>query len=210
MPDDIRSVAQRRSCDPLTLPFTALHFPPLETARLFLRSISYADTSFVIQHFLDPIVQRYLYDDEPITTPEQATAILDFYLAAPDADYNRWTIVRKTDHQPIGTCGFHKWSRPHRRAEIGYDLSPVYQGYGYMTEAVEAMVQHGFSRLNLHRIEALVAVENTRSLALLQRLSFQQEGLLREYFWSNGKAHDHYMLARLCTDVPPNKHDLSA
>lgn len=196
--------------DHLTLPSTSTHFPALETARLFLRPISSADTSFVIQHFLHPSVQRYLYDDEPITTPEQATAILDFYLASPDADYNRWTIVRKTDDQRIGTCGFHKWSRPHRRAEIGYDLSPAYQGYGYMTEAVEAMLQHGFRRLKLHRIEALVAVENTRSLALLQRVSFQQEGLLREYFWSNGKAHDHYLLARLCTDGPATKHDKSA
>ena len=189
----------------MALPSTTMHFPPLETARLFLRPISYADTNFVIQHFLDPIVQRYLYDAEPMTTPEQAIAIIDFYLAAPDADYNRWTIVRKADHQPIGTCGFHKWNHPHRRAEIGYDLSPAYQGSGYMTEAVQAMVEHGFKRLDLYRIEALVAVANTRSLALLKRLSFQQEGLLRKYFWSNGQAHDHYVLARLCTDVPPNE-----
>ncbi|MFN8441384.1 MAG: GNAT family protein [Caldilineaceae bacterium] len=186
----------------LSAPNTNLHFPPLETARLLLRPISDADSSFVVQHFLNPNVQRYLYDEEPMTTPEHALAIIDFYTASPDAPYNRWVVVCKTDQQPMGTCGFHKWSRPHRRAEIGYDLSPDYQGHGYMTEAVAAMIEHGFQRLNLYRIEALVAVENERSLALLRRLGFQQEGLLRSYFWSNGQAYDHVLLSRLCSDTP--------
>lgn len=177
------------------------HFPPLETTRLLLRPICAEDSSFVIQHFLNPDVQRYLYDEEPMTMPEQALAIIDFYTASADAAYNRWVIVRKVDQQPMGTCGFHKWSRPHRRAEIGYDLSPDYQGHGYMTEAVAAMIEHGFQRLNLYRIEALVAVENERSLALLHRLGFQQEGILRGYFWSSGQAYDHVTLSRLRSDI---------
>jgi ribosomal-protein-alanine N-acetyltransferase len=190
----------------MTAPPSELRFPPLETARLLLRPISPSDADFVIEHFLDPAVQQYLYDEEPLTTPEQALAIIDFYTAAPNLDYNRWTLLRKADLQPIGTCGFHKWSHQHRRAEIGYDLSLAYQGCGYMTEAVGAMLEYGFSALDLYRIEALVAVANIRSCALLQRLGFQQEGLLRKYFWSGGQGHDHYLLARLRTDPAPLEH----
>lgn len=190
----------------MTIPSGELHFPLLETARLLLRPIHASDAAFVIEHFLDPAVQQYLYDEEPLTTPEQALAIIDFYTAASTSDYNRWILVRKTDRQPLGTCGFHKWSRQHRRAEIGYDLSPAYQGCGYMSEAVHAMLEHGFSMLGLARIEALVAVTNTRSRTLLQRLGFLHEGTLRKYFWSAGQAYDHQLFARLSTDPSPHEH----
>ena len=33
-----------------------------------LRPIERADTAFVARHFLDPLVQRYLLDEEPLTT----------------------------------------------------------------------------------------------------------------------------------------------
>lgn len=189
----------------MATPPSELLFPPLETARLVLRPIGASDAAFVIAHFLDPSVQQYLYDEEPLTTPAQALAILDFYTAAPTLDYNRWILLRKADRQPIGTCGFHKWSHQHRRAEIGYDLGRAYQGYGYMTEAVQAMLEHGFSALGLYRIEALVAVANTRSRTLLQRLGFQHEGTLRKYFWSGGQAHDHDLFALLRTDPSPQE-----
>lgn len=172
-------------------------FPPLETERLYLRPISRSDSEFIVQHFLEPSVQQYLYDNEPMTTPEEALAIIDFYVNPIDTTYNRWVLVRKSDQCPLGTCGFHFWNRAHRRAEIGYDLSPAYVGNGYMSEAVQAMLLHGYNKLDLYRIEAQVAVENQRSQALLERLGFQREGLLRANFWSGGQPHDHYLFARL-------------
>lgn len=172
-------------------------FPALVTARLLLRPIARADTAFVVRHFLDPLVQRYLLDEEPLTSPAQAAAIVDLYLEPPDAPYNRWVIVRRADDTPVGTCGFHKWNRVHRRAEIGYDLSPAFWGQGYMREAVHAMLAHGFDAMGLHRVEALVALPNTASAKLLVRLGFQREGLLRGYYFRDGAFHDHLLFACL-------------
>lgn len=73
-------------------------FPALSTARLLLRPISRADTAFVTRHFLDPQVQRFLLDEEPLGSAEEAAAIVDFYLERPDAPYNRWVVLRR-DHQ---------------------------------------------------------------------------------------------------------------
>ena len=175
-------------------------FPPLRTERLLLRPIARDDTPFVVRHFCDPLVQRYLVDEEPIETADQAAAIVDFYLERPDAPYNRWVVLRASDDAPLGTCGFHKWSQQHRRAEIGYDLSPAYWGQGYMREAVRAMLAHGFGPLGLHRIEALVAAQNERSAKLLLDLGFQREGLLRDYFQQSGLFYDHLLFARLSGD----------
>lgn len=176
---------------------TAALAATLATERLLLRPLSFEDSAFAARHFTDPAVHRFMLDDEPITTAEQAAAIVRFYVATPGATYNRWVLVRKADGEPLGTCGYHRWSRQHHKAELGYDLSPAWQGQGYMREAVGATLRHGFEALGLHRVEALVAVANERSAHLLRRLGFAREGLLRECFFSGGRFHDHELYALL-------------
>jgi ribosomal-protein-alanine N-acetyltransferase len=169
----------------------------LETERLLLRPISRDDTAFAAQHFTDPEVNRFMLDDEPTTTAAEAAEIVAFYVDTPGDSYNRWVLVRKQGGEPIGTCGFHRWNRRHRKAEIGYDLGPAWWGQGYMREAVEAALRHGFGAMGLHRIEALVAPTNVRSSHLLLRLGFAREGLLRDSFFSGGRFHDHELYALL-------------
>ncbi|MEM5774241.1 MAG: GNAT family N-acetyltransferase, partial [Anaerolineaceae bacterium] len=158
---------------------TELHFSALETGRLLLRPLGMEDLDFVFHHFGDPRVAQYLLDEPPVASLEEAEAIIQFYLNTEGKNHNRWALVRKADGQVIGTCGFHKWDRAHFRAEIGYDLAPDCWGQGYMTEALRAALNSGFSRMNLHRIDAVVHVENDGSNRLLRRLGFQLEGVLR-------------------------------
>ena len=172
-------------------------FPPLFTPRLHLRALQLADTAFVLRHFSDPLVTAHLLDEPPLANEAEAQALIQFYLDGVGQPHNRWVIVRLADQQPIGTCGFHKWDRRNQRAEIGYDLGAPFWGQGYMTEALRAVLELGFTQLGLHRIEALVAVENTRSCRLLQTLGFQQEGRLRDYYCLNGMFYDHYHFALL-------------
>jgi ribosomal-protein-alanine N-acetyltransferase len=169
----------------------------LESERLLLRPIRREDAVFAAQHFTDPAVNRFLLDDEPITTAEQAASIVAFYVDAPGATYNRWVLVRKADGASLGTCGYHRWSQQHHKAEIGYDLSPAWHGQGYMREAVSTMLRHGFGPMGLHRAEALVAVPNVRSAHLLRQLGFAREGVLRDSFFSGGRFHDHELYALL-------------
>lgn len=169
----------------------------LETERLYLRPLTLADTDFVFQHFSDLAVTQYLMDEPPVTEYDQAQAIVQFYQDPAGKNHNRWVLIRKADQQLIGTCGYHKWEKRYCRAEIGYDLAPAAWGQGYMTEALRIVIQHGFARMGLNRIEALVYVANERSLRLLQRLGFKPEGILRDYFCLDGKFYDHTLLALL-------------
>ena len=131
---------------------------------------------------------------------EEAQAIVDFYVSPGPKTYNRWVIVRKADVQAIGTCGFHRWNKQHRRAEIGYDLARSAWRQGFMTEALTAVLEHGFAWMQLNRIEGLVHTENEASIRLLERLGFQKEGLLRQYFRQGDNYHDHWLLALLRTE----------
>lgn len=100
--------------------------PTLSTARLTLRQMDLDDLDFAYRHFSDPQVSRYLVDEPPVATREEAEAILRFYLEPEGKPYNRWGIALKASGGLIGTVGYHKWYRAHHRAEIGYDLSPAY------------------------------------------------------------------------------------
>ncbi len=175
-------------------------FGALETARLLLRPLAAGDLEFIFQHFSDPEVGRYLLDEDPLTTRKEAQAIVDFYVSPGPKTYNRWVIVRKLDLQAVGTCGFHRWNKAHCRAEIGYDLARPAWRQGFMTEALTAVLEYGFTQMQLHRIEALVHPENAASIRLLERLEFQKEGLLRHYFRQGDTYYDHWLLALLRTE----------
>ncbi len=168
-----------------------LTYPDLHTERLFLRALSMEDLDFAYQHFGDARVAQYLLDEPPVASREEAEAIIQFYLNPEGKNHNRWALVRKADGRVIGTCGFHKWDRAHMRAEVGYDLSPDCWGQGYMTEALRAALNNGFTRMNLHRIDAVVHVDNDGSNRLLQKLGFKLEGVLRGYYYWDGAFHDH-------------------
>ena len=172
-------------------------FSPLETSRLHLRPLSQSDVEFVYRHFSNPEINRYLLDEAPVNSVEQAQEIVDFFMLPTATTYTRWVLVTKADSQPIGTCGFHKCDKRNRRSEIGYDLTPSAWGQGYMSEALTAMLEYGFTHLNLNRIEALVYTENAASLKLLEKLKFQKEGLLRDYFYQNDEFYDHWLLSLL-------------
>jgi len=66
-----------------------------------------------------------------------------------------------------------------------------------MTEALHAVIQNGFERMKLNRIDALVYIDNPRSFQLLEKLGFKQEGILRDYFYLEGTFYDHYIYSLL-------------
>jgi ribosomal-protein-serine acetyltransferase len=58
-----------------------------------------------------------------------------------------------------------------------------------MTAAVKALIDEGFQRLELNRIQARVATGNHRSQAVCDRLGLKKEGVLRQAEW----LYDHYV-----------------
>ena len=78
-----------------------------------------------------------------------------------------------------GVCGF--------GIAIG-DRAHWGQGYGY--EAACLSLAFAFDELNLHRVTATVFSYNARSIALLEKLGFQREGVYREFLQRDGARYD--------------------
>ena len=84
-----------------------------------------------------------------------------------------------------------------KSGSIGYWLAKQYNGKGYMSDAVEKLCEHAFSRMELERIEAACLPSNKRSIKLLKKCNFQQKGFCRSYLQINGKREDHLLFGRL-------------
>jgi len=79
---------------------------------------------------------------------------------------------------------------------LGYRLDETRVGTGLMREALIAAIRYMFQMEGLHRIEANVMPHNDRSVRLLQRLGFRNEGRAQRYLNIQGRweDHDHYVM----------------
>lgn len=82
-------------------------------------------------------------------------------------------------------------------AQLGYWMGERFAGQGYMTRAVHISLGEMFHRRGMERIEAACVPENGRSIRLLERNGFVQEGYLHGYLEINGKRRDHILFALL-------------
>jgi ribosomal-protein-alanine N-acetyltransferase len=175
-------------------------FPTLETDRLLLRKITRDDAPAVFDYASDPQVPLYMP-----WLPHQSLAETYAYLAQVIDHYAQgepgpWGIVHKGDARLIGACGYSNWRREHRRAEIGYVLHRGYWGHGYMTEAVRAIVDFGFARMGLNRVEARCEVPNVGSARVMEKVGMTFEGILREQVYEKDRYRDMKIYALLRRD----------
>jgi ribosomal-protein-alanine N-acetyltransferase len=82
-------------------------------------------------------------------------------------------------------------------AYLGYYGMAWCAGRGLMTETVGLAVRYAFDTLGLHRVEANIQPDNTRSIALVRRLGFTREGFSPRYLRVGGAWRDHERWARL-------------
>jgi ribosomal-protein-alanine N-acetyltransferase len=173
-------------------------YPRMETQRLILRALRMEDAEFVLKEWGDPVVTFYMRDEEPLKTLEQAREMLRPLQTPEKMPYFKWWgIELKAEGFLIGTCGFCKWDKRHHHAETGYDLWPDYWGQGLMPEALSCLLRYGYEEMALHRIEATTHTENRRSQRVLEKLGFQREGLLREYYCRDGLYNDQILYSLL-------------
>ena len=88
-------------------------------------------------------------------------------------------------------------------AYVGYWVDATVARGGVITAAVALVVDHCFSRVGLHRIEATVRPENAASLRVLGKLGFRQEGMFRRYLDVDGAWRDHLCFALTADELRP-------
>src|SRR5947209_10359242 len=88
-----------------------------------------------------------------------------------------------------------------RSAWIGYWVSNSATGRGVATGALALGLDHCCGPGRLHRVEATVRPENAASRAVLGKVGFREEGLLRRYLQVDGGWRDHLLMAITIEEV---------
>ena len=96
-------------------------------------------------------------------------------------------IFLKDNQKLIGDCGF---CLQGEQVEIGYTISPEYQGQGYGKEAVKALIGFLFQTYQVEKIMARCDPENKVSIGLLERLKFIQTGFFPRSIKIRGRWKD--------------------
>ncbi|HEY8320301.1 MAG TPA: GNAT family N-acetyltransferase [Candidatus Baltobacteraceae bacterium] len=90
-----------------------------------------------------------------------------------------WLMFVRGEDEPIGWVSLRLSDRDPVGGEVGYSVLERARGKGYATEASRALIAEGFSRANLKRVRAYCLPENVASRAVLAKLGFASDGLLR-------------------------------
>jgi ribosomal-protein-serine acetyltransferase len=69
-----------------------------------------------------------------------------------------------------------------------------------VTAACRALVDHAFEELGLNRVSIACATENKESCAILERLGFRREGIVRQAEWLYDHFVDHVVYATLASE----------
>ncbi|PSL45314.1 ribosomal-protein-alanine N-acetyltransferase [Chitinophaga niastensis] len=176
-------------------------FPVLHTQRLDLIEINEHHQPDLFNLFTDQRVTAF-YHVIPLKEVADVQKVVAFLRQRFNDKLGvRWGIALKGQQEIIGTIGFNSFTHGHKGVMV-FALMPEYWRKGYITEAMQEVIQYGLSALALKRIEAEVLPGNIASEKVLEKSGFKQEGLLREWMVWNGESYDINMYALLKRDLP--------
>lgn len=176
------------------------NLPEIKTSRLILRKLKLSDAKDMYEYASDPQVSKYMvWDTHPSIncTKEFLKFVRKTYKSG---GAESWAVTLRDSGKMIGTCGFYRIDGRHRNSEIGYAMNRKYWGQGLMTEAVNAVIEFGFKKLKLNRVQANCRLENKGSEKVMIKCGMKYEGIMRELVFTKGKFHDLKVYAVLKKD----------
>lgn len=171
-----------------------------ETDRLYLKILKPNNCREVLDYYIRN--HNFLKEWEPrrpknfYTLPYQKRQLSYEFSLFKERKLVRFWIFKKEDNKLIGNiCLSNIIMGNFKSCYMGYKLDKDEINKGYMTEAISRAVQIMFNDFGLHRIEVNVVPRNERSLKVMEKLKFEQEGFSRRYLEINGRWEDHVHFA---------------
>ena len=175
-----------------------MQFSFIKTKRLVIREYSDEYLAQVFDYRSDPRV--YKTYTKKHDTKEDLAEYLKNNITEFNKDNGYSVFIVLLKDIVIGEVAISYWDYNNEKNAIGYAIRPEYQKNGYGYEAVLAVVEYMFERMGRNRIQADVEFDNAASIALLKKVGFKEEGLLRQVEYKNGQWNDSYLYAILKDD----------
>ena len=185
----------------------------LESERLILRPFenTQEDLGLIMALYTDPEIMRYVpYDLMNRVQAEEHLARIAAEWKQENALNFEMAVILKDGQAPIGRAHYHL-KEENDSAMIGLMLLKTWWGKGLAREAVLAMIDCCFDRLNLHRVTGLWQPENIASRRTMERCGMRLEAYFRQSvrYVKNGKERweDELAYAILREESLRHKHE---
>ena len=174
------------------------HPPEIRTERLLLRPFRSGDVGDVFAFASDPEWGRYLEVPHPYARRDAEEFVARVTTSHTDEKL-RWAIV----HAGKASGFLNLTVESPDAAEVGYGIARPLWGQGLVSEAVAAVITHGFESLGISRIYAFAAVENEASWRVMEKLGMRREAVLRRHRVIRGTCVDDVLYAIAQEDWSP-------
>jgi ribosomal-protein-alanine N-acetyltransferase len=174
-----------------------------EGALVILRPLERADLNERYLSWLnDPEVTRYT---ETGTFPSTAEDLENYYRSVTGSKNDvMLAVVDKKSGRHVGNVKLGPIHWVHRRATFGILIGEKdFWGKGVGLEATRLMVEYGFQRLNLHRIDLGVFAEHDAAVKCYEKAGFKVEGRMREDLFLDGEYKDRLRMGMLRSEYKP-------
>ena len=152
--------------------------PVILTQRLALRRVAPSDSGFILELLNEPAFLKNI-GDRKVRTEADALGYIAEKLAASYEihGFGLYVVEPRDEGAPMGICGFVKREvLPH--ADIGFSFLERHWSKGFALESATATLDYGRTTLGFSRVLGLTALENPRSIRLLERLGLRFERLI--------------------------------
>jgi aminoglycoside 6'-N-acetyltransferase len=145
-------------------------FQPIDTERLVLRRSVPDDAEAIAVYRSDPMVRRYQGwgDTDAATVRAQIEEMAGRAPGEPDG-WVQFTVEERDGGRLVGDVGLSPAEDEPGVIKIGYTIDPAFQGRGYATEAVRALVAYAFDTLGADVVRAYASAENVPSHRVAER-----------------------------------------
>jgi [ribosomal protein S5]-alanine N-acetyltransferase len=184
----MRRPVLRRRPDEIVRPADAVPPEPPLVARVRLRVLAREDRS----EFLSLARESHRLHRPWTYPPERADQFEELYNRSRREDFVCLLACRIDNGEIAGVFTISQIVRgAFQSAYLGYYAHERHAGQGLMSEALDQLLDHSFGALGLHRIEANIQPQNTRSVALARGAGFRLEGFSPRYLLIGGQWRDH-------------------
>lgn len=148
----------------------------LTTERLILRTWKVSDIPLMATISTDPLVMEHFPNTQNLTATQNLVAHINQHYEK--YGYALYAVETKDSCEFIGFVGLSHPSfdipnfTPHGVpiVEIGWRLSSQHWGRGYATEAAKAVLNYGFTELNLDEIISFTVIGNSKSRHVMEKI----------------------------------------
>ncbi len=147
----------------------------IQTDRLILTPVAEGDYADLCALLADPGFCRHIFP-QALNAEEAWFRLLRDIGHWQVMGYGNWSIRTRDDGRYVGSVGLLNYQRILDPAfdaiEMGWGLSPAFQGQGLAFEAATAAVSWAGQHLKADRLVCMISPDNGPSLALAARLGF--------------------------------------